>query len=171
MHTRTSVLWPSGLCPGLPGWCSTRTDLDFTEARDSEWQWYQLGRMQICTFLQTDNHAIPLSPPPLSSLLAGGPSCCLSVKALKAYFKTDISWVIRKFYATANAIDCHTKNVHYLDYICLRLLPYLSYHMDVMVYLFLILTCKKLMFVGIIYIGKFLRWKCENQSDIFSFFW
>jgi len=31
--------------------------LDFTEARDSEWQWHQLGRMQVCTSLQTDNHA------------------------------------------------------------------------------------------------------------------
>jgi len=26
-----------------------KTNLDFTEARDSEWQWHQLGRMQICT--------------------------------------------------------------------------------------------------------------------------
>jgi len=29
----------------------------FTGARDSEWQWHQLGRMQICTSPQTDNHA------------------------------------------------------------------------------------------------------------------
>jgi len=33
-----------------------KTNLDFTEARDSEWQWHQLGRMQVCTSLQTDNH-------------------------------------------------------------------------------------------------------------------
>jgi len=39
-----------------------KTNLDFTEARDSEWQWYQLGHMQVCTSLQTDNHA---STPPL----------------------------------------------------------------------------------------------------------
>jgi len=39
-----------------------RTNLDFTEARDSEWQWHQLGHMQVCTLLQTDNHA---STPPL----------------------------------------------------------------------------------------------------------
>jgi len=32
-----------------------KTDLDFTEARDSEWQWHQLGNMQVCTSLQTDN--------------------------------------------------------------------------------------------------------------------
>jgi len=39
-----------------------KTNLDFTEARDSEWQCHQLGRMQVCTALQTDNHA---STPPL----------------------------------------------------------------------------------------------------------
>jgi len=33
-----------------------KTSLDFTEARDSEWQWHQLGYMQVCTLLQTDNH-------------------------------------------------------------------------------------------------------------------
>jgi len=60
-----------------------KTNLDFTEARDSEWQWYQLGRMQVCTSLQTDNYA---STPPLSFLQAGCPSCRLthSIKALKA---------------------------------------------------------------------------------------
>jgi len=39
-----------------------KTNLDFTEARDSEWQWHQLGRMQVCTSLKTDNHAS--TPPP-----------------------------------------------------------------------------------------------------------
>jgi len=34
-----------------------KINLDFTEARDSEWQWHQFGHMQICTSLQTDNHA------------------------------------------------------------------------------------------------------------------
>jgi len=38
-----------------------KTDLDFTEARDSEW--HQLGHMQVCTSLQTDNDA---NPAPLS---------------------------------------------------------------------------------------------------------
>ena len=42
-----------------------KTNLNFTEARDSEWQWLQLGHMQVCTSLQTDNHA---STPPLSFL-------------------------------------------------------------------------------------------------------
>jgi len=26
-----------------------KTNLDFTEARDSEWQWHHLGHMQVCT--------------------------------------------------------------------------------------------------------------------------
>jgi len=30
-----------------------KTNLDFTEARDSEWQWHQLGHMQVCTTLKT----------------------------------------------------------------------------------------------------------------------
>jgi len=29
-----------------------KTSLDFTEARDSEWQWHQLGHMQVCTSRQ-----------------------------------------------------------------------------------------------------------------------
>ena len=60
-----------------------KTNLDFTEARDSEWQWHQLGHMQVCTSLQTENHT---STPPLSFLQAGCPSCrpTNSVKALKA---------------------------------------------------------------------------------------
>ena len=64
------------------------TNLDFTETRDSEWQWHQLGHMQVCTSLQTDNHA---GTPPLSFLQAGCPSChpTNSVKALKASIKAD----------------------------------------------------------------------------------
>jgi len=34
-----------------------KTNLDFTEARDSGWQWHLLGHMQVCTSLQTDNLA------------------------------------------------------------------------------------------------------------------
>jgi len=34
-----------------------KTNLDFTGARDSAWQWHQLEHMQVCTSLQTDNHA------------------------------------------------------------------------------------------------------------------
>jgi len=56
-----------------------KTNLDFTEATDSEWQWHQLGHMQVCTSL---HHT---STPPLSFLQVGCPSCCPtnSIKALK----------------------------------------------------------------------------------------
>jgi len=80
-HTRLTAL-----CSGTT-WVSQyqkgKTNLDFTEARDSEWQWHQLGHMQVCTFLQTDNHA---STPPLSFLQAECPSCrpTNSIKALEA---------------------------------------------------------------------------------------
>jgi len=40
-----------------------KTNLDFIEAGDSEWQWHQLGHIQVCIWLQTDNHA---STPSLS---------------------------------------------------------------------------------------------------------
>ena len=56
-----------------------KTNLDFYEARDSEWQWHQLGCMQVCTSRHT-------STPPLSFLQARCPSCHPnnSGKALKA---------------------------------------------------------------------------------------
>jgi len=72
-----------------------KTNLDFTQARDSEWRWHQLGYMQVCTSLQTDNHA---STPPHSFLQAGCPSCrpTNSIKALKANNKGAIlkSWML-----------------------------------------------------------------------------
>jgi len=61
-----------------------KNSLDFTEATDNEWQWHQLGHMQVCTSLQTDNHASTLQ---LSFIQAGCRSChpTNSVNALKAY--------------------------------------------------------------------------------------
>jgi len=58
--------------------------LSGTTRVNSEWQWHQLGHMQACTSLQTDNNA---STQPLSFSQAGCPSCypTNSVKALKAY--------------------------------------------------------------------------------------
>jgi len=58
-----------------------KTNPDFTEARDSEWQWHQLGFMQVRTSLQADNHA---NTPPLSFLQAGCPSCRPTNNALEA---------------------------------------------------------------------------------------
>jgi len=73
-----------------------KTNLDFTEARDSEWQWHQLDHMQVCTSRQTNNHA---STPPLSLLQAGCPSChpTNSVKALKAFPKHFNKWPVTSY--------------------------------------------------------------------------
>ena len=80
-----------------------KTNLDFTEARDSEWQWDQLDHMQVCTSLETDNHA---STPPLSFLQAGCPSCrpTNSVKALKAVMMVYKS-VYYYYYTFGHAMD------------------------------------------------------------------
>ena len=67
-----------------------KTNLDFTGARDSEWQWHRLGRTQVCTSLQTDNHA---NTPPLvfnrpDALPAAQPTAskhCVNFRWRKAY--------------------------------------------------------------------------------------
>jgi len=66
------ITWPFFRDTRVSRYQKGKTNLDFTEARDTEWQWHQLGHMQVCTSLQTDNHA---STPPLSFLQAGCPSC------------------------------------------------------------------------------------------------
>ena len=80
-HTRLTALFSGTTRVGR--YQKVKINLGFTEARDSEWQWHQLGHMQVCTLLQTDIH---VSTPPLSFLQARCPSCCPtnSVKALKA---------------------------------------------------------------------------------------
>jgi len=61
MHTKIHTLWPFSGTTRV-NWCNKgKTDLTFTAARDSEWQWHQLGHMQVCISLQTDNLAS--SPP------------------------------------------------------------------------------------------------------------
>ena len=52
-----------------------KTNLNSSEVRDSEWQWRQLGHMEVCTLLQTDNHA---NTSPLSFLQAGCPPAVAS---------------------------------------------------------------------------------------------
>jgi len=73
--------------------------MDFTEARDSEWQWHQLGYVQVCTSLQADNHA---STPPLSFLQVGCPSCrpTNSVKALKGHCSDHLLLLFNYFFIT-----------------------------------------------------------------------
>jgi len=84
-HTHTHPFnGPFSGTPRVSRYQKGKTNLDFIEARDSEWQWHQLGHMQVCTSLQTDNHS---STPPLSVLQAGCPSCrpTNSVKAQKIF--------------------------------------------------------------------------------------
>jgi len=65
-HTHTTILQPS--------WILSRTtqvsrhsalersnQSGFTGARDSEWQWHQLGHMQICSVTQTRHITMPTS--------------------------------------------------------------------------------------------------------------
>jgi len=54
---------PFSWTTGISRYQKGKTNLDFTEARDGEWQWHQLGHMQVCTSLQTQNHT---STPPVS---------------------------------------------------------------------------------------------------------
>jgi len=68
--------------------------LNFTEARDSEWQWHQRGHMQVCTSLQTDNHA---STPPLSFLQAGCPSCRPTTNVESTEGFSTLQQVLREF--------------------------------------------------------------------------
>ena len=72
----SGTTWVSRYQKGKPIWILLK--------QETEWQWHQLGRMQICTSLQTDNHT---STRPLSFLKAGCPSCrpTNSVKALKTH--------------------------------------------------------------------------------------
>ena len=66
-HTHTLFSSPLSRTTRVSRYQKDKTNLDFTEARDSEWQWHQLGHMQVCTSLQTDKH---VSIPPLSFLQA-----------------------------------------------------------------------------------------------------
>jgi len=59
-----------------------KTNLDFTGARESEWQWNPLGHMQVCISHQTGNHA---STPLLSFLQAGCPSSAQPTVSKQTY--------------------------------------------------------------------------------------
>jgi len=62
---------------------------DFTEARDSEWQWRQLSHMQVCTSLQTDNHA---STPPLSFFTGRMPFLTPNLQRQSTEGMTELRW-------------------------------------------------------------------------------
>ena len=66
-HARTPFNGPLSGTTWVRRYQKGKTNLDFSEARDSEWQWHQLSRMQVCTSLQTDN----LTSTPLLSFFTG----------------------------------------------------------------------------------------------------
>ena len=58
MHTHTHTFnSPFSGTTQVSRYQKGNTNLDFCEARDSEWQWHQLGPIQVCTSLEADNHA------------------------------------------------------------------------------------------------------------------
>jgi len=64
IHTHThTFIGPLSGTTRVSRYQKRKSNQDFNEARDSEWQWHQLGHMQVCISLQTDNHAgiTPLS--------------------------------------------------------------------------------------------------------------
>jgi len=72
-----------------------KTNLD-TGARDSEWQWHQLGDRQVCTSLQTDNRTstsllkfftgrMPFLPPNQQCQSTEGMILTVSVDSKTAY--------------------------------------------------------------------------------------
>jgi len=63
MYTHTCLTAFFAVTTQVSRYQKGKTNLDFTEARDSDRQWHQLGHMQVCTLLQTDNNG---STPPLS---------------------------------------------------------------------------------------------------------
>ena len=79
-----------------------KTNLDFTEARASEWQWHQLGICKSAPRSRQNNHA---STSPLSFLQAGCPSCC-PTNSVKALLVKNIWLVISK---TFSVMLCNTE--------------------------------------------------------------
>ena len=85
-----------------------KTNLDFTAARDSEWQWHQLGHMQVCTSLQTDNHA---STPPLGFFTGRMPFLPPNQQRQSTDGKTVVARVDEQWLAVGRCIKLHTRRV------------------------------------------------------------
>jgi len=68
----------------VSGYQEGKTNLDFAEARDSEWQWHQLGHM--CKSAPRPRQITMPAPHHSVFLQAGCPSChpTNGIKALKA---------------------------------------------------------------------------------------
>ena len=109
MHAHTHTFYgPLSGTTQVSRYRKGKTNLDFTEAGDSEWQWHQPGHMQVCTSLQTDNHA---STPPLRFLQARCPPSrpTNSVKALKATSPSHTTKNDRGWSSSSQKILCHNR--------------------------------------------------------------
>ena len=162
-----------------------KTNLDFTGARDNEWQWHQLGHMQVCTSLRTDNHA---STPPFCFLQAGCPSCrpTNSVKALKAnngvqswwkYTESSyINWLLLSLglhttnsadghYAWQKHVKLHTQDIQDIDNRCFCIVQvvhtaqlYHCMHIGLSVHTSVQYQCSA-------------RWQLIQKRDVADFWW
>ena len=106
-HAHTHL---AALCPGLPRWAGARkvkTNLDFTEARYSEWQWHQLGHMQVCTLLQTDSRT---STPPL--LFFTGQMPFLPPNQQRQIYQLKTIWYKQQNKTKSTKMDIITSNQH-----------------------------------------------------------
>ena len=110
VSTHTHVYGPLSGTTRVSRYQKGKTNLDFTYARDSEWQLHQLGRMQVCTSLQTDNHA---STHHSVFLPSGCPSChpTNSVVALKAHAHMQIRYDTRWYFNVRSKADISQVNL------------------------------------------------------------
>jgi len=74
------------------------SNLDFTEARESEWQWHQLGHMQVCASLQTDNHAS-------TSLLSFLQASCRPTNSIRALNSSTVRYMWVKSYSRNKVVQ------------------------------------------------------------------
>jgi len=67
-----------------------KTNLVFTEAKDSEWQWHQMGHMRVCTSLQTTmpapHHSVFYRPDALPAAQSTAWKQCRTALKLKQFF-------------------------------------------------------------------------------------
>ena len=87
-----------------------KANLDFTEARDSEWQWHQPGHMQVCTSLQTTapspHHSVytsrmPFLPPSKQRQSTEG----TEIKRVDIYNQCQFNLVARTVLMSCRTVD------------------------------------------------------------------
>jgi len=106
-----------------------KANLDFTEARDSEWQWHQPGHMQVCTLLQTTapspHHSVytsrmPFLPPSKQRQSTEG----TEIKRVDIYNQCQFNLVARTVLMSCSTVDYQlltqlVKNVlKFLVFVC-----------------------------------------------------